>query len=65
MIEEMYYFYKSIDITDLLFTNGYIAGYNVPYDLEIYNVSNYEIGWGSNYTHDPRAIIFRGLAHTT
>jgi hypothetical protein len=41
MAEEFYYLYKAQDITDtLLLNNGYVASYNVPYNSEVYTVSN-------------------------
>ncbi|KAL4446161.1 hypothetical protein ABPG74_021700 [Tetrahymena malaccensis] len=58
MVEESFYLYKPIDITQQLFSQGYVASYNVPFNQEIYNITMYQQGYGFNYTNDPRAIEF-------
>jgi len=60
MAEEFYFKINSKDITqELLLAQGYVAGFNVPYDESIYNISGYDKGYGYNYTSDPRAKLFK------
>lgn len=59
LCEEYYHVLEKLDATqDFLVKKGYIAGYNVPYSESIFSISNYTLGYGFNYTNDPRAIIF-------
>jgi hypothetical protein len=60
IIEEFYFLQSAEDVTQaLLLPQGYVGSYNVPYNQTIYQVSGYEIGWGYNYTDDPRALLLR------
>lgn len=60
IVEEFYNLESAHDITqELLIPQGYVAGYNVPYNQTIYNESNYASGYHYNYTNDPRSILFR------
>eukprot|EP01017_Pseudomicrothorax_dubius_P026478 TRINITY_DN2957_c0_g1_i2.p1 TRINITY_DN2957_c0_g1~~TRINITY_DN2957_c0_g1_i2.p1 ORF type:complete len:512 (+),score=91.97 TRINITY_DN2957_c0_g1_i2:67-1602(+) len=62
MAEEFYSLYAVRDFTDDLLKNGYVAGYNVPYNQSIYDVSGYGNNWGANYFNDTRAILFQKYA---
>jgi hypothetical protein len=55
MVEESFYLFKILDVTDLLHRDGYIASFNVAYDQEIYNAAAYST-YGYTYWNDPRSI---------
>ena len=42
-----------------LFPYDYVAGYNMPLDLEIWQAAQYSMGWRFNYANDPRAVLFK------
>merc|ERR1711988_1411572 len=53
---------KTLNVTNILHSQGYWASYNIPYDQEIYNISGYELqnlGNEFSYQKCPRANIFR------
>jgi len=54
-VEEFYNFTSTEDVTQsLLIPQGFAASYNVPYNLTLAAISNDT----TNYTSDPRAILF-------
>jgi len=58
-IEEFYVMTSAIDVTQqLLVKQGYAASYNVPYNLSIAAIAEDP----TNYTNDPRAILFAKYA---
>ncbi|EGR29595.1 laminin a family protein, putative [Ichthyophthirius multifiliis] len=59
IVEESFELFKAKDVSDMLFSDGYFASYNVPFDQEIYNSTMYKEGYGFNYQNDPRAILFK------
>jgi hypothetical protein len=64
MGEEYYSMYSTQDFTEKLWTNGYIAEYNVPFNKSIYEISNYTEGYKYTWDDEPRAIILKQLAPT-
>jgi len=59
MIEEFYGLTSAIDVTqELLIPQTYVASYNVPYNLTIQALAED----ATNYTTDPRAILFKKYA---
>lgn len=59
MVEEFYQLTSYQDVTqELLVPQGYVASYNVPFTAAIQNLSMNP----TNYTTDPRAILFKKYA---
>lgn len=60
MVEEYFALESALDVTqELLVKQGYVAGYNVPYNQSIYDISGYSTNYNYTYTNDPRAVLFR------
>jgi hypothetical protein len=58
LLDQIPGYIESADISDLVYTQGYIASYNIPFFQNLMNITGYAQN-GFNYYNDTRAQIFR------